>query len=117
MSMRESFNRKLKKTVQQDGSGRKLYQSIRRRLDRSTARYVYKARNGKLLLVLTASQKAKLIFEQYMQTLFNKDLFKPSCTDLLKILEKELFCLVKGNFKVLWLFETKTFMAKAVNNF
>ncbi len=45
------------------------------RLDRSTARYIYKAKNGKLLVVLTPSQKAKLIFEQYIQTLFNKDLF------------------------------------------
>jgi hypothetical protein len=48
---------------------------IRRRLDRSAARYIYKAKNRKLLVVLTPSQKAKLIFEQYIQTLFNKDLF------------------------------------------
>jgi hypothetical protein len=45
------------------------------RLDRSTARHIYKAKNGKLLVVLTPAQKAKLIFEQYIQTLFNKDLF------------------------------------------
>jgi hypothetical protein len=42
---------------------------------RTTARYIYKAKNGKLLVVLTPSQKTKLIFEQYKQTLFNKDLF------------------------------------------
>jgi exonuclease III len=35
----------------------------RLRLDRSTARYIYKAKNGKLVVVLTPSQKAKLIFE------------------------------------------------------
>jgi hypothetical protein len=46
------------------------------RLDRSTARYIYKAKNGKLLVVLTPSQKTKLIFEQYIQTLFNKDCFQ-----------------------------------------
>ncbi len=34
-----------------------------RRLDRSTARYIYKSKNGKLLVVLTQAQKAKLIFE------------------------------------------------------
>jgi hypothetical protein len=82
-----------------------------------TARYIYKAKNGKLLVVLTPSQKAKIIFEQYIQTLYNKDLFKPSYTDILKILEKYLFCSVTGHFKVLWLFETKTFMSKVVNNF
>jgi hypothetical protein len=38
--------------------------SSRRRLDRSTARYIYKAKNGKLLVWLTPSQKAKLIFIQ-----------------------------------------------------
>jgi hypothetical protein len=53
-----------------------LYLQGRLWLDRSTARYIYKAKNGKLLVVLTPSQKAKLIFEQYIQTLFNKDLFK-----------------------------------------
>jgi hypothetical protein len=41
----------------------------------ATARYTYKAKNGKLLVVLTSSQKEKLIFKQYTQTLFNKDLF------------------------------------------
>jgi hypothetical protein len=46
------------------------------RLDRSTARYIYKAKNGKILVALTLLQKAKLIFKQYMQTLFNKDLFE-----------------------------------------
>jgi hypothetical protein len=45
------------------------------RLDRSMDRYIYKAKNGKLLVILTPSQKAKLIFEQYIQTLFSKDLF------------------------------------------
>ncbi len=45
------------------------------RLDRSTARYIYKAKNGKLLVVLTPLQKAKLIFEQYIKTLFNKRSF------------------------------------------
>ncbi len=45
------------------------------RLDRSTARYIYKSKNGKLLVVLTQAQKAKRIFEQYIQSLFNKDLF------------------------------------------
>ncbi len=44
-------------------------------LDRSTSRYIYKAKNGKLLVVLSPSQKAQLILEQYIQTLFNKDLF------------------------------------------
>jgi hypothetical protein len=38
--------------------------------------------------------------------------FKPSYTDILKILEKELFCTVKGHFKVLWLFEKKNFYVK-----
>jgi hypothetical protein len=47
----------------------------RRRLDRSTARSIYKAKNGKLLVWLTTSQKAKLIFKQYIQTLFDKDIF------------------------------------------
>ncbi len=88
----------------------------RRRLDWSMAWYIYKAINDKLLFILTLPQK-KLKFEQYMQTLFNKNLFKPSYTDTLKILEKELFCSVKGHFKVLWLFDTKTFMSKVVNNF
>ncbi len=46
------------------------------RLDRSTARYIYKAKNGKLLVVLTPSQKEKLIFELYIQTIFNKNLFQ-----------------------------------------
>ncbi len=46
----------------------------RLRLDRSTARYIYKAKNGILLVVLTPWQKTKLIFEQYIQTLFDKDL-------------------------------------------
>jgi hypothetical protein len=46
------------------------------RLDRSTARYIYKAKNGKILVVLTRLQEAKLIFEQHTQTFFNKDLFK-----------------------------------------
>ncbi len=68
-------------------------------------------------MVLTPSQKAKLIFEQYIQTSFNNDLFKPSYSDILKILEKELFCSVKGHFKVFWLFETKAFLSKIVNNF
>jgi hypothetical protein len=45
-------------------------------LPKATARYIYKAKNGKLLVVLTPSQKAKLIFEQYVQTLFIKGLFK-----------------------------------------
>jgi hypothetical protein len=45
------------------------------RLDRSTAQYIYKAKKGKLLVVLTPLQKAKLIFEQYIQTLFYKGLF------------------------------------------
>jgi hypothetical protein len=35
----------------------------------------------------------------------------------LKILEKVLYCSVKGHFKVLWLFETKTFILKVVSNF
>jgi hypothetical protein len=43
----------------------------RLRLDRSTARYIYKAKIGKL----NPSQKTKLIFELFIQTLFNKDLF------------------------------------------
>jgi hypothetical protein len=34
---------------------------------------IYKAINGELLVVLTQGQK--LIFEHYIQTLFNKDLF------------------------------------------
>ncbi len=41
----------------------------------ATARYIYKAKNGKQLVVLTPPQKAKLILEQYIQTLFNKGLF------------------------------------------
>jgi hypothetical protein len=69
------------------------------------------------LVALTPSQKAKLIFEQDIRTLFNKGFFKPSCADILKILEKELFCSEKGHFKVLWLFETKTVMSKVVKNF
>jgi hypothetical protein len=71
------------------------------------------------LAVLTPSQKAKLIFEQYIQALLNKDLFKPSYTgtDILKILGKELFCSVKGHFEVFWLFETKTFISKVVDTF
>jgi hypothetical protein len=47
------------------------YGSTDLRLDTST-----KQKNGKLLVVLTPSQKAKLIFEQYVQTLFIKGLFK-----------------------------------------
>ncbi len=63
-------------------------------------------------MVLTPSQKAKLIFEQHIQTLFFKDFVQPSYTDILKILEKKLFCSVKGHFKVLWLFEAKNLSQK-----
>ncbi len=49
--------------------------------DLATARQIYgsmhlKAKNGKISVVLTRLQEAKLIFEQHTQTLFNKDLFK-----------------------------------------
>jgi hypothetical protein len=55
-----------------DIAGQKIVNSVKALM--ATARYIYKAKNGKLLVVLTPSQKAKLIFEQYKQTLFNKNL-------------------------------------------
>ncbi len=90
-----------------------------RRLDRSTARYlyIYKAKNGKLLAVLTPHKKQNLYLNHSYRLYLTKIFFKPSYTDILKILEKELFCSRKGHFKVLWLSETKTFMSKVVNNF
>jgi hypothetical protein len=97
---------------------KKLAQPTSRlRLDRSTARYIYKAKNGKLLVVLTPSQKQNLYLNNIYKLYLTKIFFKPSCTDILKILEKELFCSVKGYFKALWLFETKAFISKVVNNF
>jgi hypothetical protein len=90
-----------------------------RQLDRPTARYIYKAKNGKLHIGGTDTithKKQSLNFNNIYKLYFTKIFFKPSCTDVLKILEKELFCSVIGHFKVLWLFGTKTFMSKAVNN-
>jgi hypothetical protein len=46
-----------------------------------------------------------------------KIFFKPSYTDILKILEKELFYSVKGHFKVLWLFLDKNFYVKSCKSF
>ncbi len=62
-------------------------------------------------------KKKNLYLNNIHKLYLTKIFFKPSCIDILKILEKELFCSVKGHFKVLWLFETKTLMSKVVNNF
>ncbi len=53
-----------------------VYTIFWRRLDRSTAGYIYTAKNCELLAVLTKAQKTKLIFESYIKTLFNKGLFQ-----------------------------------------
>jgi hypothetical protein len=37
--------------------------------------YIYKDKNGKLLVVLIQAHKDKLKFEQYIETLFTKALF------------------------------------------
>ncbi len=63
------------------------------------------------------NKKQNLFLNNLYKLYLTKILFKPSYTDILKILGKWLFCQVKGNFKVLWLFETKTFLSKVVNNF
>ncbi len=47
----------------------------RLRLDRSTALYIYKAKNCKLLVLFTQAQKTKFVFQYYIKTLFSKDLF------------------------------------------
>ncbi len=48
---------------------------LRLRLDRSTALYIYKAKNCKLLAVFTHGQKTKFLFKKKIKTLLNKDLF------------------------------------------
>ncbi len=64
-----------------------LQYALGRRLNRSMTRYIYKAKNGKLLVVLTPSQKAKLIFENNIYELYlTMIFFKLSSTDILKIL-------------------------------
>jgi hypothetical protein len=45
------------------------------RLDRSTALYIYKAKNGKLLVLFTDAQKTKFIFKQYIKTFLAKIYF------------------------------------------
>ncbi len=47
----------------------------RLRLDRSTALYIYKAKNCELSDLFTQAQKTKFIFKYYINILFSKDLF------------------------------------------
>jgi hypothetical protein len=62
-------------------------------------------------------KKQNLYFYNKYKLDLTKIFFKPLYTDILKILENELFCTLKGHFKVLRLFKTKTFISKNVNNF
>ncbi len=62
-------------------------------------------------------KKQNLYLNNMYKLYLSKVFLKPSYADILKIFKKELFCSEKGHFKVLWLFETKTFMSKVVKNF